>query len=195
MQDGSWSCFRQAIVSKCLLLKAHWQDIDFVGDGATFFKNSYQEIISVSQIWWKNQNKWFYHKIIAEFLIAELQRALQTHFQKLVSFTVLSKLRTWIKSKLLTNIHQSLITTHWMLQLLQEIYVAFEEYRNPLKTHYKTNKQKRATQLSCWLYFMWQYWSRLPTPLFGNQDLLFNFRTIDFSGVSAGLSLPRSTDF
>lgn len=31
--------------------------------------------------------------------------------------------------------------------------------------------------------------------LFGNQDLLFSFKTSDFSSGSAGLSLPQSTDF
>lgn len=113
-------------------------------------------------------------KKMAEFLIAETQWSLQTHFQKLVCFSVLSKLRRWIKSKLLTNIHQSLITTCWMLQLSKKIYVAFKEYWNPLKIPYKTNRQKRTTQLSCWHYFMWWYWSKLPTPFYFGIRICFS---------------------
>lgn len=55
--------------------------------------------------------------------------------------------------------------TCWKLQLSKKIYVSFKEHWNPLRTHYKTNKQKRTTQLSCWHHFMRQYWPRLPTSL------------------------------
>lgn len=79
------------------MLKADWQDLDYVGDGASIFKNLNEDLfffffsrgdylISVSWIQWKNQNTFSSQKNNnnnnkAEFLIAESQWALQTRFQ------------------------------------------------------------------------------------------------------------------
>lgn len=139
----------------------------------------------------KNRNKWCCQikKILKNCWISNCWITGDiVDFQKLIRFSGLSKLMRGIKSKLLTNIYQSLIMTCWKLQLSKKIFLAFEgileSSKDPLKT-----KQKRTTWLSCWHYLMGQYRSRLTTALYLGIRICFSISEQQFFLASLQISV------
>lgn len=111
-------------------------------------------------------------------------------FQKLIHLSALSKLMRRIKSKLLTNIYQSLIMTCLKLQLSKKMFIAFEGILKSSTDLLKTKQIKKDHMtILLALYNGAVLFQTNHTSLFGNQDLLFNFTTTDFSSTSTGLSL------